>query len=77
MTAIEMPLAGWCRGESRPARLDAPCKTTCRGGNFEAGPWDQQLEQFNVHALHIDHRTLAEDNTATRESRVDLRLASR
>ena len=41
------------------------------GDSFEAGPWDRQLKQFTVHARHIAHRTLADDDTATRESLVD------
>ena len=38
------------------------------GDSFEAGPWDRQLEEFRVHANHIAHRTLADEDTAIRES---------
>ena len=38
------------------------------GDSFEAGPWDRQLEEFSVQAEHIAHRTLADEDTAIRES---------
>ena len=38
------------------------------GDSLEAGPWGNQLDEFLFHARHVAHRTLADEDTARRET---------